>query len=128
MILVNVRPSGDAGRCTKKSSKRVYSREECLLVTSIQKIKMVETSNVKVLLVVMQEKQLFLGKRLLIFLYLPPKSNEDIQGYRLIDMSILDSIMCKLLWPNCQDFGLNIYEDGSKRRAWLHYLCQMYYM
>ena len=45
------------------------------------------------------------------------KSNEDIQGYRLIDMCILDGIVCKLLCPNCQDFGLNIYKDGSKRRG-----------
>ena len=32
-------------------------------------------------------------------------------------MYILDGIVCKLLCPNCQDFGLNIYEDNSKRRG-----------
>ena len=32
-------------------------------------------------------------------------------------MSILDGIVCKLLCSNCQDFCLNIYEDGSKRRS-----------
>ena len=56
--IVNVKPSGDAGRCTEKSSKReesllVTSIQKIKMVTSIQKIKMVETSNVKVLLVVM---------------------------------------------------------------------------
>ena len=48
-------------------------------------------------------------------------------------MSILDSIICKLLCPNCQDIGMNIYEDGSKRRgmASLIYvkrtICDSYY-
>ena len=46
-----------------------------------------------------------------------PKHNEDFHGYRLIEITILDGLVRRLLCPNCQDFGLNVYEDDSMRRG-----------
>ena len=82
----NVKPFGDAGRCTKKSSKRVYSKRRKFAGNQYKniKIKMVEMSNVIVLLVVMHERQPFLGKRLLIFLFLPPNLRKTFSGTGLL--------------------------------------------
>ena len=43
-----------------------------------------------------------------------PKYTQNIDGYRLVDMSILDNIINKLLCPSCQGFGLHTSEDNEE--------------
>ena len=113
------RPSGNAGRCVKKHSRRVYSKRRKFAGNQFTKNKNKNGRKEQRKSVVSSDAReaTISGKKVVDISVPNPKPNEDIQGYRLIDMSILDGIVCKLLCPVCHDFGLNIYEDGSKRRG-----------
>ena len=108
-----IKKHGDTGRCTKIPTKRVYSCKRKFHGNQHSKNKNKQQRGS----VVTDEarKATISGKKITDISV--PKHNEDFHGYRLIEITILDGLVSKLLCPNCQDFGLNVYEDDSKRRG-----------
>lgn len=104
---------GNAGRCPKRNSKRVYTKKRKFSANQHTKNKQQKKRKS----VVSDEalEATISGKKIVSINV--PKPSDNIQGYRVIDMTILDSIVSKLLCPNCQDYGINIHEDSSKRRG-----------
>ena len=104
---------GDAGRCTKISTKRVCSCKRKFHGNQHSKNK--NKQQRKSAVTDEAGKATISGKKIADISV--PKHNEDFHGYRLIEITILDGLVRRLLCPNCQDFGLNVYEDDSKRRG-----------
>lgn len=112
-------PEGNAGRCVKKSSKRVYNNKRKFGGNQYTKIKKNNGTERRKSVVSDEAKRTSTSGKKVVDVPVSsiPKHNEDIQGYRIIDMFILDAMINKLLCPKCKDFGLNLYEDQPKRRG-----------
>ena len=92
----------DAGRCTIQSSKRTYAKNrkyhgkngetgsKKTVAASLKKVKRVKKC----------------------------RSN-DIQGYRLVDMSIFQNILSSLRCPNCHEAGCLYIEEDQERKKGL---------
>ena len=74
---------------------------------SIQKKVRRRQSTAKLLSAKMLESKQFPGKIAL-------KTTQTNDGYRFLDMSILDNIISYLLCPTCEQFGLHISEDSVR--------------
>jgi hypothetical protein len=97
------RPYGTAGRCIKQASKRTYAKKRKNIGkkkddSSTKKSKPVSLKKVK------RVKKV---------------SNSHIQGYRLLDLSILQDIFICLNCPNCQETGTMFLEEDHQRKKGL---------
>ena len=98
------RSRGNAGRCTKQSAKRTYAKKR----KNIGKKKDDSTTTTK-------SKQVSLKKVKRVKKVL----NSHIQGYRLLDLSILQDIFICLNCPDCQETGTMFLEEDHVRKKGL---------
>ena len=76
--IVNVKPSGDAGRCTKKSSKRDYSNRRKFAGNHYTKNKNGRNKQRKSVVSSDARKATISGEKVVDISVPTPKSNEDI--------------------------------------------------
>ena len=97
-----------AGRCTKLSSKRKYSKRH---FAGNQYTK--EKTKTKTV----SEK-----KRKEIVVDVDETLTERPEGYRLFDMNIFQEILSVVLWAECCNEGFYVEEDDSKRKGLSNYI------
>ena len=97
------RPYGTAGRCIKQAARRTYAKKR----KNIGKKK--DDSTTK------KSKPVSLKK----VKRVKKVSNSHIQGYRLLDLSILQDIFICLNCPNCQETGTMFLEEDHERKKGL---------
>ena len=101
------RSRGDAGRCTKVSSKRNYTKKR----RNIGKKKVVDTTTTTKPISLKKVKRI---KRVSARVF-----KKNIQGYRLIDTSILQDVFMCLNCPDCQQAGTLFLEEKHDRQKGL---------
>ena len=100
------RPSGDSGRCTKQSSKRNYSSKKRKGPPN-RYTKLKDGAAKKKDSPVSVKKIKRIRKR----------KTCCLEGYRLIDVQILENMICSLACPSCFEKDLFVVEDPIKRKG-----------
>lgn len=98
---------GDAGRCKKQLSKRTYSKKRRFCGNQHTKVKPKQSKPASSTKVVSIRKG---------------SSKHMIEGFRLIDMTVLRTLLNSVACPNCKTINLHIDEDHNKRRGLAIYM------
>ena len=100
---------GDAGRCTKLSSKKKYSKKRHFAGNQYtkekKKTKTVSEKKIEEIVVDVDETL-----------------TERPEGYRLFDMDIFQEILSAVLCPECCNEGLTVEEDDTKRKGLANFI------
>ena len=116
--------TGNALKCSKQSSKKKYNRERTFASNQyskgyVKKVKEDEQTSSKRLqsvVVSQEEKQGTVSSKKVV--EVPAvESKEIIEGYRLMDMSTLHTLISLLLCPECKNASINIGEDPLKKKG-----------
>ena len=99
---------GDAGRCTKLSSKRKYSKRHFAGNQYTKEKTTTETVSEKIIEEIVADVDETLTER--------------PEGYRLFDMNIFQEMLSAVLCPECCNEGLNVEENESKRKGLANFI------
>ena len=106
------REKGNAGRCTKKSSKATYAKKRKYHRKRENNVNM-STKKSRVIVPLQKVKKV---KKV------PNKILQNVQGFRLLDMQILQDIISDLCCPECNEKGTFFAQenDDKKKRISSH--------
>ena len=112
--------TGNALKCSKQSSKKKYNRKRTFAGNQckgyVKKVKEDEqTSSKRRQSVVSQEEKQGTVSSKKVVEVPAVESKEIIEGYRLMDMPILHTLISLLLCPECKNASINIEEDPIKK-------------
>ena len=110
------RPTGDAGRCTKQASKKVYGKKRRFYGNQ-HSSKLPKPTKKRTSVVSELDKTVTISSKKVQEVQLTqPRGN--IEGYRLVDMIIFQEIMELLMCPECKHQGdLYVEENSIKRKG-----------
>ena len=121
-----IRSKGNAGRCSKQSSKKRYERKRVHYskIKSVQEQVEVEEedgadftihSAPKLVEKVQVEVEAPTASASKIIDIEPDAHSEELSGYRLMDITILNNIMNSLACPECYVNTLNLHDINEKQ-------------
>ena len=99
-----LRLQGDGGRCKKELSRRTYQKKRKFSGNQHTK----NNNKTKVTKTVSEKKVKRVKKQ---------KKSNPIEGYRLMDMEILNEMVTSLSCPQCYELSLEVSEDDAKKKG-----------
>ena len=96
------RVQGDGGRCSKQSSKKKYSQKRKFAGNRHTAAKPKQATAISLKKVKRVKKE---------------KKKSVIEGYRIVDMDILQTLINTLAWPECQENNLLLEEEVAQKKG-----------
>ena len=111
------RPTGDAGRCTKQASKKVYGKKRRFYGNQ-HSSKLPKPTKTHTRVVSELDKTATISSKKTVREVQLTQSRGNIEGYRLVDMTIFQEIIELLMCPECKhQGGLYVEENSTKRKG-----------